>query len=354
MPSVAYYRLPRRNSYVVLRHEKDETLEISSFSGLNGRKGFLFAPFAPDEDHPIILIPVDASSVETHDIPDSDNKKHLCAGHPIESTYTEYSRNFVAFHDKLVNGDFSKIVLARYKDVTLQNKPDLEKIFFTACIAYPRMFVSLISTDKSGTWLMATPEVLLEGVDGEWHTMALAGTMKLDNAQLAFDNPLGNNLGTPVEWSMKNRSEQKIVADYIHTQLQSVSSGIDETPPYSSRAANLVHLRSDFSFQIKAGIGLGQVIDTLFPTPAVCGMPKDSTRRFILREESFDREYYSGFAGPVNISGETHLFVTLRCMKADGLRLRFYAGGGIMAESDVDAEWQETENKIKTIESLIY
>lgn len=59
-------------------------------------------------------------------------------------------------------------------------------------------------------------------------------------------------------------------------------------------AANLYHLRTDIAFRLHDTGRLGDVLDALYPTPAVCGIPKDEARRFILQHEHQSRKYYSG------------------------------------------------------------
>ena len=98
---------------------------------------------------------------------------------------------------------------------------------------------------------------------------------------------------------------------------------------------------------------LGKVVDALHPTPAVCGLPKAEAMLFIARHEGIRRDYYSGFAGPVGINGETHLYVSLRCARLEGRTMTFFAGGGIMPESRCEEEWMETEAKIKTIAHVL-
>ena len=181
---------------------------------------------------------------------------------------------------------------------------------------------------------MSTPEVLLEkGSDtSKWHTMALAGTMK-----------------TPGPWSEKNVKEQKYVSDYIRTCLDMFSSDIEMSDPHITTAANLYHLRTDFYFSMRDDKQVGKLIDELHPTPAVCGIPKEAARSFILSNEHGQRHYYSGFCGPMNYLGTTHLYVSLRCMQIEGKHYKLYAGGGLLPDSDEAHEWQETEYKLNTM-----
>ena len=74
---------------------------------------------------------------------------------------------------------------------------------------------------------------------------------------------------------------------------------------------------------------------------------------FILSNERFPRQYYSGFVGPLLIEQSTHLYVSLRCMHICGSKYQLYAGGGLLPESIEEQEWQETEAKMKTMRSLL-
>ncbi len=85
--------------------------------------------------------------------------------------------------------------------------------------------------------------------------------------------------------------------------------------PYTMTAAHLCHLRTDIHFRLPCADVLGDVLEALYPTPAVCGIPKEPARRFILRHEHEPRRYYSGFVGMLSPRADTHLFVSLRCMR---------------------------------------
>lgn len=120
-------------------------------------------------------------------------------------------------------------------------------------------------------WLIASPEVLLRGDAEGYQTMALAGTMRYE--------------GEDMKWSTKNQEEQQLVADYIRACLQPFAAEITESKPYTTRAAHLAHLRTDFTFRLKDTERLGTFLTAFHPTPAVCGMPKDEAQLFILHNE---------------------------------------------------------------------
>jgi isochorismate synthase len=208
------------------------------------------------------------------------------------------------------------------------------------------MFIALVSTPKSGCWLTATPEILLEGTTVAWRTIALAGTMKLEGEHLSGE-------GETLTWSTKNIQEQRIVATYITECLERFTGEFHEEGPRTVRAANLVHLRSDFTFSLPDNLHLGDLLHTLHHTPAVCGLPKRDTFEFITHNEHTPRRYYSGFMGILDPAAETHLYVSLRCMNIEGNQYHLYAGGGLLKDIQEEQEWAETEAKLETMRRIL-
>jgi isochorismate synthase len=94
-------------------------------------------------------------------------------------------------------------------------------------------------------------------------------------------------------------------------------------------------------------------LDTLHPTPAVCGLPKAAAKDFILQNENYDRCYYTGFLGEINTNLKTELFVNLRCVEIIDTFAAIYVGGGITLDSNPEDEWLETSNKTNTIKSVL-
>ena len=135
--------------------------------------------------------------------------------------------------------------------------------------------------------------------------------------------------------------------------LEQFTDDFREEGPRTVRAANLVHLRSDFTFKLADNNKIGDLLQALHPTPAVCGLPKREAFKFIVKNEHTPRRYYSGFMGPV-AQEDTHLYVSLRCMNIDGDVCHLYAGGGLLKDSVEEQEWLETEAKMETMKKLLY
>jgi isochorismate synthase len=94
---------------------------------------------------------------------------------------------------------------------------------------------------------------------------------------------------------------------------------------------------------------LWEFVDAMHPTPAVAGQPKEDAICFIKQLEPHDRDYYTGFLGPVSQDMEIDLFVNLRCLKITPGYLSLYVGGGITLDSDPADEWDETSWKVESL-----
>ena len=348
MAAWALYRLPHADHYVRIRQTSGEPEALLSCAQLNGREGFVVAPFDIRPDQPVLLIRPDA--VEAYPLPGKSCLSVLSGKSGISSPSPSYAVDFANFHAQLLSGTFRKIVLARCADESTACPLAPEELFFRACQRYPRLFISLVYTSLSGYWLTATPEILLENDGPQWRTIALAGTMKLEADQLQGE-------GETATWSTKNIQEQRYVATYLTECLERFTGDFREEGPRTVRAANLVHLRSDFTFTLPDSLHVGDLLHALHPTPAVCGLPKQDAFRFITHNEHTPRRYYSGFMGPLSICSplpSTHLYVSLRCMNIEGCQYHLYAGGGLLKDSILEQEWLETEAKLETMRSLLY
>ena len=314
----------------------------SSFNHLSSERGFIIAPFTPNEESPIIILQPDVVRQYPWSEVEAISKMPFYLegiDKPLDSTSREvYHNDFSRFHRAFSAIGFQKLVLSRCADIGHQGT-NPGRLFSQACELYPEAFVTLFSAPQCGTWLVATPEVLLAREGERWRTMALAGTMPYSD-----DMP---------QWSEKNIQEQAYVSQYINDCLNHFSHDVCVKGPYTTRAASLAHLRTDFTFTLADDARVGDILADLHPTPAVCGLPKQEAHRFILENETCDRSYYSGFSGPMNMNGDTSLFVSLRCMRILSDRYRLYAGGGILPQSEETMEWNETAAKMQAMQSLI-
>ena len=272
---------------------------------------------------------------------------------PDPNAESKYIRNVEEAVEAMQSGEFRKVVLSRTKRVQFADAPNAVKLFDKLCQTYPTAFVSAVAIpERSQIWISATPERLVStDANGIFQTAALAGT------QSAF-NPDGTAKRPPeAMWSQKEIEEQAIVCRYIIECFKKIRlREYIEEGPKSIIAGNLMHLGTRFTVDTQAVRypQLGTVmLRLLHPTSAVCGTPRDVAFSFIREHETHDREFYSGFLGPVNIDtsegAATDIFVHIRCMKLEGKLATLYAGAGITEDSVPEREWQETEMKCQTL-----
>ncbi|MGL2967353.1 chorismate-binding protein [Flavobacterium sp. XGLA_31] len=305
-------------------------------------KGFVFAPFEADT---IPFLPVEFSDVlveKTHfrDFVLEEKKiKDVLVGNDFFETLVEKGV------EAIQQGNFSKVVLSRKEEVEM-TLFDIEFIFKRMISNYPSAFKYCFYHPKIGLWLGATPEQFLQINGNDIKTVALAGTQ------------VAAHVNTVV-WENKEKEEQQFVTDFIMESLSDLVKEITISSPYTVKAGNLVHIKTDISAKLKSKKLLKNIIETLHPTPAVCGLPKQKAKEFILQNEGYKREYYSGFLGELNIdlasfrTQQSDLFVNLRCMKIKSATAEIFVGGGITKDSNPRAEYIETVNKSMTMKKII-
>ncbi|GAB4374943.1 MAG: hypothetical protein Kow0075_00960 [Salibacteraceae bacterium] len=219
-----------------------------------------------------------------------------------------------------------KVVLSRWRDVTIAGK-DIGSAMKTLRAKYPGAFIYCLQTTEFGTWIGASPEALVRSKNQRFSTVALAGTV-----------PTNTAFGT------KERIEHKVVIDSIADRLASFD--IEIGPVEEKSYGDLKHLNCDITWSsAKDALYFARL---LHPTPAVCGFPTDKAMNFIRSHEGYDRSLYTGYIGILE-TGQSDIFVNLRCAQVgDGL-LRVFAGGGINELSSPSLEWDETERKMEAI-----
>ncbi len=347
----ALYRLPWADSPILVFQESDETIILNGLDELNGRCGFVMAPFQETKAHPIVLIRPDRVTNGWKNIEKalSSIPHYATISYGQETPETaiterskaDYMKAFEQFIVPLKERRFQKLVLSHRSRYSLPDDFSPVTAFIRACNSYPRMMISLCHTPITGTWIGSTPEIILSGREQQWHTVALAGTM-----------PTRNEIDLS-EWDAKNREEQAIACRYIREIIRTFDPDLTENGPYTARAGHMIHLKTDFYFRLPDTKKLGSLLKKLHPTPAVCGLPKEETFGFISRHEGYDRSYYSGIIGWLNPDDETNLYVNLRCMNTKKEQTFLYAGGGILASSTPETEWEEITQKMNIMRNIL-
>ena len=252
-------------------------------------------------------------------------------------TKEEYAHLIQDTIDYIKRNNLGKIVMSRPQRFEVTIEPFT--VFKKLVKAYPKACVYLLTHPEIGTWMAATPETLVKKEGDSLKTMSLAGTQKK---------------GEEDKFSDKESVEQQLVTDFILETLDSVN-GISEVKtdgPHLAEAGNLVHLRTLIEATVDSSFDLNNLLARLHPTPAVAGLPRKEALDFIKKMEQYKRGFYSGYFG-LSDGKDAHYFVNLRCMEVFEDSFVLFAGGGITKDSDPEAEWRETENKMGTLLGVI-
>ncbi len=362
---IAFWRLPHTSKrFLVIAQQ---ALHLSRTNPIEELPpGFMFAAFDREKDS--IFIPADyffafeGSKLKEAETPiqtascswlSQTFRPSAAVRNPGEKFHSVPSDNrFVELVQKSIHaiGDqrFEKVVASRTKIVDLSDDFDIVETFEKLCTAYPQALVSFVSIPGTGHWMGATPESLVSVQDKNiFKTVALAGTLPYKE---------GMNLKS-VAWTEKEIEEQALVERYVISCFKKIRlREYDEHGPKTMIAGNLLHLKSEFTVDMAATNfpQLGTVmLQLLHPTSAVCGMPLEPAIKFLKEHEGYDREFYSGFLGPVNIENNINLFVNLRCMKLLDQKALLFAGAGITIDSDPEQELAETDLKFNTLLNVI-
>jgi isochorismate synthase len=250
--------------------------------------------------------------------------------------------------EEIERGRFEKIVPSRFRNIELDEEFQAVSVFEDLCKLYPNALVSLVTSPDTGTWIGATPELLVSVEDKAiFKTVALAATLPYHE---------GINLKS-VAWTQKEIEEQALVERYVISCFKKIRlREYEEHGPKTVVAGNLIHLKSDFTVDMNATNfpQLGSVmLELLHPTSAVCGMPLETSIEFLKANEGYDREFYSGYLGPVNFKNNINIFVNLRCLQLTERGVVVYAGAGVTSDSDPEKEYEETEMKINSLLRII-
>jgi len=258
----------------------------------------------------------------------------------ITSTDREIYENAVKKTVQTIQqGILEKAVISKIKVVERQDE-DLYELFVSLKGRYPEAFTFMYYIPGAGLWCGATPEVLIEAKGNNLKTMALAGTLPIREESL-----------DDLPWTAKERHEQGVIEEYVEEAFNELQLKYEKVGPRTIKAGSMAHLQSIYT--IPQTKDVMRLIERLHPGPAICGRPQGLARKWIDDQEQHDREHYCGYLGPWEILGQQAIFIHLRSMRIYKNHYVLYLGGGITADSDITAEWDETELKAQTMLSVI-
>jgi menaquinone-specific isochorismate synthase len=240
-----------------------------------------------------------------------------------------------------------KIVLARYIDLELSEQPLITTMLTHLEKEYKDCYTFACKLGNS-IFFGSTPEKLFSINDGVLQTDALAGSFPRDESD-SIDMMLQNQLLN----DKKNLYEHNAVTTFLSNQLLPLSDELEiEKNPVVKKLSNIQHLYTPIKAKIKQGVSIFEILEKLYPTPAVCGIPPQKSKELIEEIENFERGLYAGAIGWIGLNNTAEVYVGIRSAIIKEKHVRAFAGGGIVSGSNSKDEFNETNLKLKPILSL--
>jgi salicylate biosynthesis isochorismate synthase len=245
-------------------------------------------------------------------------------------------------------GEMEKVVLAREVLVLAPRAHDPASTFGALRAAFPSCFCFCCGTPDAA-FLGASPELLVRRSGASVATVALAGSTRR-SADPAVDDHLGEQL----RHSAKNQIEHRIVGRRIERLLRPHSVWVEGAPePGLVKVANIQHLGTAIRAQLAEPRSAIELAGLLHPTPAIGGEPRDVASAAIPGLEHLDRGWYAGAVGWMDAAEDGEFCVGIRSALLRDRTAHVFAGNGIVADSDPEAELAETELKLDALLPLL-
>jgi menaquinone-specific isochorismate synthase len=269
--------------------------------------------------------------------------------HDGSLTAPQWERAVAAAVESIKAGRLQKVVLARDLYASAPVQIDERLLLERLAARYPDCY-----TFACGGLVGATPELLIRRQGTEISSLVLAGT-----APRGDDPGRDAALGTALLASAKDTEEHGYAAAGVQQSLTPLCDELTVAPrPELLRLANVQHLATAISGRLAARDdgtrpSVLALADALHPTAAVCGTPTETAMELIRELEGMDRGRYAGPVGWVDGAGNGEWCIALRCAEIDRTRARLFAGGGIVADSDPEAELAEAQAKFRPMQSAL-
>ncbi|GAW48866.1 isochorismate synthase [Nocardioides sp. PD653] len=247
---------------------------------------------------------------------------------------------------RISHGDLEKVVLARDLIATASEPIDVRWPLRRLAETYPMCW-----TFHVDGMFGATPEMLVRRERGLVTSRVLAGTIRRtgdDERDLALAATLARSSKDLEEHEYAVRS----VADALEPHCSSMN--VPEAP-FVLHLPNVMHLATDVAGVVHdaATVSSLQLAEALHPSAAVGGTPTPVATDLIAEIEGMDRDRYAGPVGWIDASGDGEWGIALRSARVDGATVRLFAGCGIVADSDPEAELAEAQAKFVPVRDAL-
>ncbi len=268
----------------------------------------------------------------------------------VSSNFTpaSYATAFAAVQDYLRAGDCYQINLAQR--FSAQAEGDAFGAYLALRGLSPAPYAAFLNLPHAQI-LCASPECFVNVRDGEVRTRPIKGT-RARGGDARQDRLLAEELRS----HPKDRAENLMIVDLLRNDLgKSCIAGSVHVPELFEveSFANVHHLVSTVEGRLAAGRDALDVLRDCFPGGSITGAPKLRAMQIIEQLEPDRRGIYCGAVGYVGFDGNMDSNIAIRTLVHGNGKIHCWAGGGIVADSDMAAEYQETLDKSSAMLELL-
>lgn len=261
-----------------------------------------------------------------------------------EERPANFTDGVVRIKDYIAAGDVYQANLSRGWAATISAGTDASDIYAALCRSNPGPFAGMARWQDVEI-ISSSPERLLRVRDGVASTRPIAGTRPR-----SLDADTDDDLSSELFAHPKERAEHVMLIDLERNDLGRICEPgtveVDEMMVLESYA-HVHHIVSNVKGRLRSDVTPGQAIAAVFPGGTITGCPKVRCMEIIAELEQGPRGAYTGSFGYLNRDGSLDLNILIRTMVRDNDRVTFRAGSGIVADSDPQAELEETRAKAK-------
>jgi len=241
-------------------------------------------------------------------------------------------------------GDIFQVVLSQRFRIPLQVDPFL--IYRQLRRVNPSPYLFFLRCEGP-VLIGSSPEILVRVEDGVVDLRPIAGTRRRGKDE-AEDRALeAELLADP-----KERAEHLMLVDLGRNDVGRVAEiGSVEVTEYAGieRYSHVMHIVSNVRGRLRSGLDWLDVLRATFPAGTLSGAPKVRAMEIIDALESVRRGPYGGCVGYVDRSGNMDMAIAIRTLLVQDGQIHLQAGGGVVADSDPDAEYQESVHKARAL-----
>jgi anthranilate synthase component 1 len=262
----------------------------------------------------------------------------------VEDDPAHYFQQVARIKNYIVDGDIFQANLSRSWRFNIDAQTSDSDIFSQLAKSNPGCFAALFDLGEASV-LSSSPERLISVCNHIAQTRPIAGTRPRSDDSIADDALAAELLQHP-----KEQAEHVMLIDLERNDLGRIcvpgSIEVNEMMTLESYQ-HVHHIVSNVRGRLRDDITPSDVIRAIFPGGTITGCPKVRCMEILAELEQQPRAAYTGSVGYINRDGSMDLNILIRTMMRSGNEITLRAGGGIVADSDAQAELAETRAKAK-------